>query len=246
MSIIRLDRYLADVHVGSRKMIREYIRDGRVRVGEQVVTRPDTRLNTETDSVFFDGTLLVYSSHRYFMLNKPAGVVSATRDGLSSTVIDLLSGINIRGLAPVGRLDKDTEGLLLITDDGQLAHALLSPKRGVGKCYEVHLATPLSEEAMQRLATGVDIGDETPTLPAFAEYVGEDEKGHDVIHLTIHEGRFHQVKRMISVCGSEVVFLKRLSMGALRLDPYLKPGTFRALSAQEIQALKKAVTAVES
>ena len=241
MSIIRLDRYLADVHIGSRKFIREYIRDGRIRIGDRVVTRPDTRLNTETDTVSFDGKELTYSNHRYYMLNKPAGVVSATRDGLSSTVIDLLSGISVRGLSPVGRLDKDTEGLLLITDDGQLAHTLLSPKREVQKCYEVHLASPLPAEALEKLKNGVDIGDDTPTLPAEAEYVGEDQNGHEIIRLTIHEGRFHQVKRMISVCGSEVVYLKRLSMGALKLDPYLKPGTFRALSADEIMCLKKDV-----
>ena len=238
MSVIRLDRYLADIHIGSRKYIREYIRDGRIRIGEQVVTRPDTRLNTETDTVSFDGNILTYSNHRYYMLNKPTGVVSATRDGLSSTVIDLLAGISVRGLSPVGRLDKDTEGLLLITDDGQLAHALLSPKRKVPKCYEVHLASPLSEQALQMLREGVDIGDDTPTLPAEAEYLGEDENGCDILHLTIHEGRFHQVKRMISVCGSEVTYLKRLSMGGLKLDPYLKPGTFRALSADEIKQLK--------
>ncbi|MBQ6733580.1 MAG: rRNA pseudouridine synthase [Lachnospiraceae bacterium] len=238
MGSIRLDRYLADVHIGSRKQIKEYIREGRVRIGEAVVTRGEEHLDPEQDTVFFDDKKLEYSKQRYIMLNKPAGVVSATKDGLSKTVIGLLKNVPVRGLSPAGRLDKDTEGLLLLTDDGPLIHQLIAPSKKVDKRYEVHLKSALSDEALRRLEEGVEIGDETKTLPARARRLPEDEKGCPVIELIIHEGRFHQIKRMLHAVGNEVVYLKRLSMGPLELDPTLPPGTFRYLSATEITALK--------
>ena len=236
---IRLDRYLADVHIGTRKMIRQYIMDGRVKVNGEVANRTDTRIEIAHDTVEMDGKPVVYSKYRYIMLNKPAGAVSATKDGLSRTVIDLLQNVRIRGLFPVGRLDKDTEGLLLLTDDGDLAHRLLSPKKNVDKTYEAHLLTPVTDDDLQKLAAGIDIGDDTPTLPARAERAEKDDRGRDVVLLTIREGRFHQVKRMFHAVGSEVVFLRRLSMGVLKLDPGLKPGAFRNLSADEIAMLKE-------
>ena len=238
MGCIRLDRYLADVHVGSRKQIREFIRDGRVRVNGEVVAKTEHHVDTRSDTVSFDGKDLVYFKHRYILLNKPAGVVSATKDGLSKTVIDLLSGVPVRRLSPIGRLDKDTEGLLLITDDGEMAHALLSPARKVGKSYEVHLERPATDEMLDKLCLGVDIGDDTFTRPAEAKRLDPDEEGHDVILLTIHEGRFHQVKRMMHAVGNECVFLKRVAFGTLTLEKGLKTGMFRNLSAEEINSLK--------
>ena len=238
MSSIRLDRYLADVHVGSRKQIREFIRDGRVRVNGEVVTKTEEHVDTRADTVSFDGKDLVYFKHRYILLNKPAGVVSATKDGLSKTVSDLLSGVPVRKLSPIGRLDKDTEGLLIITDDGRMAHELLTPARKVGKSYKVHLASPATDEMLDKLRLGVDIGDETFTRPAEAERLEPDEEGRDVILLTIHEGRFHQVKRMMHAVGNECVFLKRVAFGTLTLEDGLKTGMFRNLSGPEINSLK--------
>ena len=238
MGNIRLDRYLADVHVGSRKQIREFIRDGRVRVNGEVVVKTEHHVDTRNDAVSFDGRVLVYFKHRYILLNKPAGVVSATKDGLSKTVIDLLSGVPVRKLSPIGRLDKDTEGLLLITDDGEMAHALLSPARMVGKSYEVHLEKPATDEMLDKLRLGVDIGDDTFTRPAEAKRLEPDEEGREVILLTIHEGRFHQVKRMMHAVGNECVFLKRVQFGTLTLEDGLKTGMFRNLSGPEINSLK--------
>ena len=239
MSSIRLDRYLADVHVGSRKEIREYIRDGRVRVGDEVVTRTETHVDTEEDRITLDGQLLAYSKYRYYMLHKPAGVVTATRDGLSRTVVELLKNVPVRGLSPVGRLDKDTEGLLLLTDDGALLHRLISPGYHVEKVYEAHLDAPVTDGMLQCLSEGVDIGDDTKTLPATAVRLAQDEEGRDVVELTIREGRFHQVKRMFHALGREVVFLKRVAFAGLVLDPNLKTGAYRTLSSAEITALKE-------
>lgn len=238
MASIRLDRYLADVHIGSRKQIKEYIREGRVKIGDAVITKGEEHLDPERDEVFFDGNKLQYSKQRYIMLNKPAGVISATKDGLSKTVIGLLKNVPVKGLSPAGRLDKDTEGLLLLTDDGPLIHHLIAPSHKIDKRYEVHLREALSEEAARQLEEGVEIGDETKTLPARIVRRPADEKGQEVIELIIHEGRFHQVKRMLHAVGNEVTYLKRLSMGPLELDTTLPPGGFRYLSAPEITALK--------
>lgn len=242
MGSIRLDRYLADVHIASRKVIKELLRDGRISVNGETVTRAETRVDPEADKVTFDNETLLYSKHRYYMLNKPAGVVTATKDGLSRTVIELLKNVPVRNLSPAGRLDKDTEGLLLITDDGALIHHLISPSHRVEKVYEVHLATPLSEDAVTTLTTGVDIGDDTKTLPARCERMENDAEGREVLRLTITEGRFHQIRRMVHAVGSEVAYLKRLSMGTLILDPALKPGAYRPLSSAEITALREHLT----
>lgn len=239
MSIVRLDRFFADLHIGSRKQIREYIRSGRVKVNGSCVTRNDLHIDTDKDRIYFDDIHMPYISDRYYMLNKPAGAVSATRDGLSPTVLDIMSDVDTSGLFPVGRLDKDTEGLLIISDDGGLAHFLLSPKRAVEKKYEVHLKSPLDAFAVKILEEGADIGDDTPALPAKVEISGNDKNGNQVLYLSIVEGRFHEVKRMISAVGSEVCFLKRVSFGSLTLDEDLPAGAYRRLSYMEVEALKK-------
>ena len=167
------------------------------------------------------------------MLHKPAGVSTATEDKKESTVMDILREEKVKNLFPVGRLDKDTEGLLLITDDGELAHNLLSPKKHVDKEYLVKVRDSISEEDCKKLAEGVDIGDEKPTAPAKVERVAEKE-----ILLTIREGRFHQVKRMLQAVGNEVLYLKRLSMGSLRLPKDLEKGAYRPLSEEEIYKIK--------
>jgi len=242
---LRLDKYLGDHNLGTRKQIKEYLKNGRCTVNGIVAVKPDVHINELSDEIAFDGKVLSYARFHYFMLYKPAGVVSATNDKRNVTVLDLLKEENLKNLSPCGRLDIDTEGLLLITDDGVMIHNLLSPKKHVDKVYEVHIAHELSEEDIKRLTDGVDIGDKNDdgsvklTLPAVVTQKERDNDGNPVIELTIHEGRFHQVKRMLEAVGNEVLFLKRLSMGPLFLDEKLAPGEYRALTDEEIKKLSK-------
>lgn len=242
---MRLDKYLGDHNLGTRKQIKEYLKNGRCTVNGIVAVKPDVHINELSDEIAFDGKVLSYARFHYFMLYKPAGVVSATNDKRNVTVLDLLKEENLKNLSPCGRLDIDTEGLLLITDDGVMIHNLLSPKKHVDKVYEVHIAHELSEEDIKRLTDGVDIGDKNDdgsvklTLPAVVTQKERDNDGNPVIELTIHEGRFHQVKRMLEAVGNEVLFLKRLSMGPLFLDEKLAPGEYRALTDEEIKKLSK-------
>ena len=172
------------------------------------------------------------------MLNKPAGCVSARTDETSQTVLELLPEKKRRDLFPVGRLDKDTEGLLLITNDGQLAHRLLSPKRHVDKCYEADIQGCVTKEHVNMFLSGLDIGEEKKTLPAILEILKQGDVSK--VRVTIQEGKFHQVKRMFHAIGYEVLYLKRISMGSLKLDESLKPGEYRLLTEQELAKLKKA------
>ncbi len=241
---MRLDKFLADQNIGTRKQIKEYVKNGRCRVNGQVASKSDIHIDENRDEISFDDNVLTYSRFHYFMLNKPIGVVSATRDGRNETVLDIVSAENVKGLSPCGRLDIDTEGLLLLTDDGDLIHRLLSPKKHVDKTYEVHISQALSEEDITRLQEGVDIGDRNDdgsidyTLPSKVVLCGSDPEGYPVINLIIHEGRFHQVKRMLEAVGNRVVYLKRLSMGSLELDEGLLPGQYRELTEKEIESLK--------
>ena len=221
----------------------KYVKNGRCAVNGVIASKSDIHINENIDEISFDGKVLKYSKFHYYMLYKPAGVVSATTDGRNTTVLDLLKEENIKGLSPAGRLDIDTEGLLLLTDDGELIHRLLSPRKHVDKIYEVHLKKELSDSELSKLEEGVDIGDKkddgTPdiTLPAKVVRKEPDSDGLPVIHLIIHEGRFHQVKRMLEAVGNEVLFLKRLSMGPLLLDESLMPGEYRPLSDNELKSL---------
>ncbi len=240
---MRLDKFLGEFNIGTRKQIKEYLKNGRCSVNGEIVTKPDVHVDEKNDCISFDGNILSYSKFHYYMLYKPQDVVSATTDGRNTTVLDLLAGENVKGLSPAGRLDIDTEGLLLLTDDGALIHRLLSPKKHVDKVYEVHIREPLSDKDISTLEKGVNIGDYKDdgnidyTLPARVEVKDEDTDGNPVIHLIIHEGRFHQVKRMLEAVGNEVVFLKRLSMGPLVLDEKLSPGEYRPLNEEELEAL---------
>ena len=243
---MRLDKFLSEQNIGTRKQIKEYVKNGRCSVNGTPVSKADMHIDENSDEIAFDGIVLGYSKYHYYLLNKPVGVVSATRDGRNETVLDLLSGENVKGLSPCGRLDIDTEGLLLITDDGDLIHRLLSPKKHVDKVYEVHIRQALLSADIERLEKGVNIGDKKDdgsidyTLPAKVELCDDkDEDGYPVIFLTIHEGRFHQVKRMLEAVGNEVMFLRRISMGSLVLDGELGVGEYRALTEDEINELKK-------
>lgn len=230
--MIRLDKFLCETGAGSRSEVKLLIKKGRVTVNGAVVKAPELKVEEHSDRVALDGNPLSYEKYVYYMLHKPAGFVTATQDRHEKTVMELLKDAPGKDLFPVGRLDKDTEGLLLITNDGALSHRLLSPAKHVDKTYLVRTAAAVTEEMLCRLEEGVDIGDEKPTLPAKAALTKEGD-----LLLTITEGRFHQVKRMLFAVGNEVVYLKRLSMGALTLDGRLSKGEYRALTEEEKTAL---------
>lgn len=230
---MRLDKFLTEMEIGSRSQVKTYIKKGLIEINGVVCKDADYKLDEINDKVTYGGEELAYRKFQYFVLNKPQGVVTATKDVVDKTVMDLLVDVRKKDLSPVGRLDKDTEGLLLITNDGALAHRLLSPKKHVDKVYRVSLGKPIGDKEIADLETGVDIGDDTMTLPARVEKVNDTE-----ILLTIHEGRFHQVKRMLKAVGNEVVHLKREAFGSLCLDEELRSGEYRELTAEEIEKLK--------
>lgn len=230
---MRLDKFLCDTAGLTRTEAKNAVKKGQIAVNGQVQKAADFKVKENTDTVTFQGRPLSYAAFHYYILHKPAGVITATEDKKESTVMDILREEKVKNLFPVGRLDKDTEGLLLITDDGELAHNLLSPKKHVDKEYLVKVRDSISEEDCRKLSEGVDIGDEKPTVPAKVERVAEKE-----ILLTIREGRFHQVKRMLQAVGNEVLYLKRLSMGSLRLPKDLEKGAYRPLSEEEIYKIK--------
>lgn len=238
--MMRLDKYLADMGEGTRQEVKKQIRRGSVTVNGETVRSPERKVGEE-DQVCLDGRQVSYAKMEYFMLNKPAGVVSATEDRRDRTVLDLIADRKRKDLFPVGRLDKDTEGLLLITNDGELSHRLLSPRRHVDKTYYVEVKGCATEVTKRAFLEGVDIGTvEEPlvTMPADLEIL---EAGQDLsrVRLTIREGKFHQVKRMFQAQDMEVLYLKRESMGPLRLDESLAPGEYRPLTGEEIKRLKE-------
>ena len=232
---LRLDKYLADMGLGSRAEAKELVRNGQIYVNGWRVRKADIKVDTEADVVERNHEPIIYAPFEYWMLNKPAGVVSATRDDGSKTVVELVEGRARKDLFPVGRLDKDTVGLLLITNDGQLAHRLLAPGKHVDKVYFARLDHDASAEDVQAFADGLDIGDDKPTLPAQLEILCE-EHANEVL-VTLHEGRYHQVKRMFEARGNKVAYLKRVSMGALVLDHALAVGESRRLTEEELAAL---------
>ncbi len=233
--IIRLDKYLADMGIGTRTEVKKFIRSGRIQIDGRIEKKPEAKVDTSSQQITFDNTLVVYQEYEYYMLNKPAGVVSATTDKKEKTVLDLLTVQKRKDLFPVGRLDKDTEGLLLITNDGVLAHRLLAPGKHVDKVYFARVEGTVTEADVLAFSQGLDIGDPELTLPAKLEIQSSDTISE--ILLTIQEGRFHQVKRMFEAVGKKVIYLKRLSMGTLCLDEDLPKGAFRALTEQEIKEL---------
>lgn len=235
---LRLDKFLCDCGAGTRSEVKSCIKRKRVSVNGVCAKDPGMKVDPASDIVLVDGIEATYERFRYFMLNKPAGCVSATRDGLSSTVLDLLEGEVTRGLFPVGRLDKDTEGFLLITNDGQLGHNLLSPKKHVDKTYLAVTDKTLTDEQMEEFRTELDIGDDEPTMPAEISFFGETEDGRFVFEVVLREGRYHQVKRMFEYFGSNVTYLKRTAMGAVELDDDLDPGEYRRLTEQELLMLR--------
>ena len=225
----RLDKLLAGTGRWSRREVKELVRQGRVRVDGQTARTAEEKVDPEASAITVDGQPVETERFTYVMLHKPAGVLSATEDSRQQTVLDLLPPeLRRRGLSPVGRLDKDTEGLLLLTNDGALAHRLLAPRS------YARVEGALEPADAAAFAAGMTLGDGLECLPAGLEILSPGE-----CLVTLREGKFHQVKRMFEALGCHVVFLKRLSMGRLKLDPDLKPGEYRALTEGELELLQK-------
>ncbi|MEK4404178.1 pseudouridine synthase [Sporosarcina sp. FSL K6-6792] len=233
---MRLDKLLSNMGFGTRKEVKILMKKGSVRVNEVAVKDAALHVDTVKDEVTVLGQKVVYKEFMYLMMNKPQGVLSATEDKRDQTVIDLLDEeYNIFEMFPVGRLDKDTEGFLLLTNDGKLAHNLLSPKKGVPKTYYAHIEGIVTEEDTKQFSEGVTLDDGYETKPGQLRIL----KSADIseIELTITEGKYHQVKRMFEAVGKQVVYLKRLSMGPLSLDETLELGSYRELTEEELQQL---------
>ena len=232
---MRLDKYLTDCGIDSRSNCKKYIRQGRVTVNDRV-EKNEARHVSDADNICFDNTPVVLKSGLYLMFYKPSGCVCALRDAMHHTVIDYFPDDYKKRLLIAGRLDKDTEGVLFLTDDGAFIHHLMSPKKHVDKTYYFEAEGRLDPQAVEIAAKGMDIGDDTPLRPAKLEILTNDTVRSSGI-LTICEGRYHQVKRMVHLLGAEVVRLKRLAIGSISLDEALEPGQFRALTDSELEAL---------
>lgn len=232
---MRLDKYLADMGLGTRSEIKKAVRSGRVTVDGRTVTDPGTKVGPE-DAVLFDGTAVTYEPYVYYMLHKPAGVISASEDRRERTCVDLIDETRRRDLFPVGRLDRDTEGLLLITNDGDLCHRLLTPSRHVDKVYYARVSGRVTEADVRGFADGLRVDADFRAMPAQLRILRSDSVSE--VEIVIREGKFHQIKRMFRAVGKEVLYLKRLSMGSLTLDPALQPGTWRRLTAEELAELR--------
>lgn len=248
----RLDKYVAEAAGITRKEAKTALSKGKIQVNGEVCKSGERKVSA-TDMVTLDGKSLKAEEFIYLMLHKPAGVVSATEDGRDKTVLDLVREqsaedadsigecgyfLGKREIFPVGRLDKDTEGLLLLTDDGELAHRLLSPKKHVDKVYFARLDGEVPADATDRFAEGIQVGQDYKALPAKLEVLSVQD-GVSEVHITLWEGKFHQVKRMCHEIGCEVMYLKRISMGSLVLDETLKPGECRRLTAEEVANVRK-------
>lgn len=225
---MRLDKYLVECGIGSRKEVKKIIDGKLISVNDKIISSPKENVDEEKDTVKYKNEIIKYKKFRYYILNKKSGYITAVDDPRDKTVMDLLPEWVIKkDLAPVGRLDKDTEGLLLLTNDGQLNHRLLSPKSHVDKTYYAELEKNISEDDLEKLRNGVDIGGYI-TMPALAEKI-EDKK----IHLTIKEGKFHQVKKMLEAVENKVVYLKRISFGNLKLND-MELGEVREVNLEDI------------
>lgn len=238
-NMVRLDKFLSEMGVGTRSEVKKILKSKQVTVNGDMVIKPETKIDTDNDVVCYKGTQISYQKYEYYMFNKPAGCVSATEDNLHRTVMDYITDAVHDDLFPVGRLDIDTEGLLLITNDGELAHELLSPAKHVEKTYYARIDGMVTENDVNRFKNGVDIGEDKLTKPG--KLVVLKSESISEIELTITEGKFHQVKRMFEAVGKKVIYLKRISMGSLELPDDLALGEYRALTQAELDGLKRNV-----
>ncbi len=236
MALERLDKILSSTGHWSRKEVKDLVRQGRVSVAGEKVKKPEEKCDPAKAEIKVDGQVVDCAPFVYLMLHKPAGLLSATEDKKQKTVVDLLpEHLQRRGLFPVGRLDKDTEGLLVLTDDGALAHELLSPKKHVDKVYYAKVDGQIDCGDVEALAGGMTLGDGLECLPAGLEALGD---GSECL-VTLREGKYHQVKRMLAARGKPVLYLKRLSMGGLKLDETLAKGEWRPMTAEELMLLQE-------
>ena len=234
--MMRIDKYLADCGLGTRSEVKKHIKAKQITVNGEVVVKPEQKIDENVEEVCFKGQLICYEKYVYYLLHKPSGCVTAKQDNVHKTVMEYFpEDIRAKDIAPVGRLDLDTEGLLLFTNDGPLTHHLLSPTHHIPKTYYAILDKEVPANAVELFKEGVDIGDDKPTLPAELVILSEKEA-----ELTIHEGRFHQVKRMFEAVGCTVTYLKRISMGNLELGD-LPKGEYRKLLEEEVEKLSKEV-----
>ena len=235
---MRVDKLLSNVGVASRAELKKYCKQGLISVNGKVINNPGVQVDSENDDVRFNGEKIVYREFVYIMLNKPDGYISATYDKYDPIVLDLIDqSYLVFEPFPVGRLDKDTEGLLVLTNDGQLAHRVLSPKKHVPKTYYAKIQGKVTEEDILAFEKGVILDDGYETMPSQLKIVKSDDMSE--IELTIHEGKFHQVKRMFESVGKKVVYLKRLSMGKLKLDESLGLGEYRELTEEEVKLIEE-------
>lgn len=236
---LRLDKYLCDMGVGTRSEVKKYLKKGQVTVNGTITKSPDVKIYLAKDKIQLEGKELKYQRYEYYMLNKPAGVVSATKDNVNQTVIELITTSDKRDLFPVGRLDKDTEGLLLITNDGALAHQLLSPRNKVKKTYYAKVKGQVNNKDVESFLKGIPLEKDFITSPGELKILESGEISH--VKVTITEGKFHQIKRMFHYVSKEVIYLKRLSIGPLMLDKNLKNGEYRPLTKEEVLMLKNRI-----
>lgn len=235
---LRIDKILSNIGYGSRAEIKKYCKQGMISVNGKNINNPGIQVDPENDKILFNGEEVNYREFVYIMLNKPDGYISATFDKHDPIVLDLIdSSYYVFEPFPVGRLDKDTEGLLVLTNDGQLAHRVLSPKKHVPKTYYAKIEGIVTKEDVVAFSKGVTLDDGYETMPSQLKILKSDEISE--IELTIHEGKFHQVKRMFESVGKKVVYLKRLSMGKLELDKNLELGEYRELTEDEIKLLEE-------
>lgn len=235
---MRVDKLLSNVGVASRAELKKYCKQGLISVNGKVINNSGVQVDSENDEVMFNGEKIVYREFVYIMLNKPDGYISATFDKHDPIVLDLIDpSYLVFEPFPVGRLDKDTEGLLVLTNDGQLSHRVLSPKKHVPKTYYAKIQGKVTEEDILAFEKGVILDDGYETMPSQLKILKSDDMSE--IELTIHEGKFHQVKRMFESIGKKVVYLKRLSMGKLKLDENLELGAYRELTEEEVKLIEE-------
>ncbi|GAU79472.1 pseudouridine synthase [Fusibacter sp. 3D3] len=235
---VRVDKLLSNMGKGSRNEVRDALKYGQVKVNGNVVKSGKIKVDVAEDEVLFQGIKVCYQKNIYLMMNKPQGVISATEDNRHKTVIDLLQeDVNFYNVFPVGRLDIDTEGLLLLTDDGDLAHNLLSPKKHVPKLYYAKIDAQVTDLDVKQFAEGITIDDGYRCKPAQLHIISANASESE-IELVIYEGKFHQVKRMFEAVEKNVLFLKRMKMGTLSLDETLDKGAYRELTEAELEGLR--------
>ncbi len=230
---MRLDKFLSESGVGSRSEVKQFIKKGFIQVNGKNITQADYKVQEIKDCVVYQGQVILYEPFIYYVFHKPSGVVSATKDNVYETILDVIDVPRKEELFPVGRLDVDTEGLLLLTNDGALSHNLLSPKKHVTKVYEVHVSGIVGETEIQLFKAGIEL-DEFITKPAKLEVCSLNEDGSSYVKVSIMEGKFHQVKRMFLAVEMEVLYLKRVQMGALCLPYDLTKGSIRKITKEEV------------